>query len=177
MPGNKSEFNLRLATPTDAHALADVGARLFEQTFGAANTAADMRMYLAHAFSTDALAAELMDDACATWLAEDGERSIIGYSMLRRESSSVGVVAARPAEVERLYADRVWHGRGVGQALMDACIAQSKLWKCDVLWLAVWEKNPRAIAFYEKVGFRAVGSQPFVLGTDVQHDLVMARGL
>jgi ribosomal protein S18 acetylase RimI-like enzyme len=41
----------------------------------------------------------------------------------------------------------------------------------------VWEKNPRAIAFYEKKGFRKVGRQTFLLGKDVQHDLVMALSL
>ena len=29
---------------------------------------------------------------------------------------------------------------------------------CDVMWLGVWEYNPRAQRFYEKNGFRIVGS-------------------
>jgi ribosomal protein S18 acetylase RimI-like enzyme len=60
---------------------------------------------------------------------------------------------------------------------MDTCIAQARAWECDVIWLAVWEKNPRAIAFYEKKGFRKVGRQTFQLGSDIQHDHVMARNL
>jgi hypothetical protein len=39
----------------------------------------------------------------------------------------------------------------------------------------VWERNSRAIAFYEKWKFRVVGEQAFLLGTDVQKDLLMAR--
>lgn len=46
-----------------------------------------------------------------------------------------------------------------------------------MLWLAVWEKNPRAIAFYEKNGFRAVGDQPFQVGSDTQRDIVMVRDI
>ena len=41
------------------------------------------------------------------------------------------------------------------------------------VWLGVWEKNARAIAFYAKCGFRDVGSQPFLLGSDLQTDRVM----
>jgi hypothetical protein len=39
----------------------------------------------------------------------------------------------------------------------------------------VWERNPRAIRFYGKYGFRPVGDQTFVLGTDPQRDLVLER--
>jgi ribosomal protein S18 acetylase RimI-like enzyme len=44
------------------------------------------------------------------------------------------------------------------------------------VWLDVWERNTRAIEFYEKQGFTIVGEQDFVLGSDVQRDLLMARG-
>ena len=45
------------------------------------------------------------------------------------------------------------------------------------IYLAVWERNARAIAFYRKFGFREVGAQPFQLGKDTQTDQVMMRGL
>ena len=48
---------------------------------------------------------------------------------------------------------------------------------CDVVWLDVWEKNLRAIAFYRKWGFIEVGEQTFQLGDDLQQDLLMARAL
>jgi len=60
---------------------------------------------------------------------------------------------------------------------MDLCVTQARTWDADVLWLGVWERNQRAISFYEKGGFRAVGSHTFLLGTDEQRDIVMARGL
>ena len=45
----------------------------------------------------------------------------------------------------------------------------------NVVWLGVWEHNPRAIRFYEKHGFTTAGEQPF--GKDPQRDLVMVRPL
>jgi ribosomal protein S18 acetylase RimI-like enzyme len=44
-----------------------------------------------------------------------------------------------------------------------------------VVWLGVWERNPKAIAFYKKFGFREVGAHVFPLGSDPQRDVVMAR--
>jgi ribosomal protein S18 acetylase RimI-like enzyme len=77
----------------------------------------------------------------------------------------------------RFYVDRPWFGRGVAPALMAACAAEARRRGGDVLWLGVWERNARAIAFYEKCGFRRVGIQPFQLGSDRQTDYVMARPL
>jgi ribosomal protein S18 acetylase RimI-like enzyme len=45
------------------------------------------------------------------------------------------------------------------------------------MWLGVWEYNPRAQRFYEKNGFRIVGSHVFLLGEDPQTDLLMQREL
>jgi ribosomal protein S18 acetylase RimI-like enzyme len=171
------ELRFRRANASDAEALSELAARLFEQTFGAANTPEDMRAYLSAAFTVDQQKAELADPDRATWFAESDEGNVVGFVMLRRGSKSDSVIAARPAEVQRLYADRTLHGRGTGARLMELCLAQASAWNCDVIWLAVWEKNPRAIAFYEKQGFRKVGRQTFRLGADVQHDDVMARNL
>ena len=41
----------------------------------------------------------------------------------------------------------------------------------------MWERNERAQAFYRKHGFRKVGTQVFVVGTDPQTDHVMLREL
>ena len=41
------------------------------------------------------------------------------------------------------------------------------------VWLGVWEKNERGIAFYAKCGFRDVGSHLFLVGSDLQTDRVM----
>lgn len=168
---------LRLATADDAPMLAELAARLFEDTFGPDNDPADMRLYLATSFSEEKQRAEIQDPDRAVWIALGPSDQAIGYATMRRGTRSSGVTGERPAEVQRIYADRSWHGHGVGGALMTACVEQARAWGCDVLWLAVWERNPRAIAFYEKTGFRKVGRQTFMLGRDLQHDDVMARSV
>jgi ribosomal protein S18 acetylase RimI-like enzyme len=160
----------------DARLLAALGARLFEDAFGAMNDPEDLRLFLARTYSPDLQLAELRDANRATWIAEANHEAV-GYAMARRGSASPRVVARHPAEVQRIYADRAWHGRDVGGALLKACVEQAGAWGCDVLWLGVWEQNPRGIAFYEKWGFRRVGEQRFLVGTDSQRDHVMSFGL
>jgi GNAT superfamily N-acetyltransferase len=168
---------LRRATVADAPLLTRFAARLFEETFGPDNDPADMRAYLAGAFSEQRQTEELSDPNRVGWIAEDAVGEPIGYALLRRGSRADGVTADRPAEVQRIYSVREWHGRGVGNALMSACVDQARAWGCDVLWLAVWERNPRAITFYQKAGFEKVGRTTFKLGNDIQYDHVMARSL
>ena len=56
---------------------------------------------------------------------------------------------------------------------MNASIREAKQRGYDSLWLGVWEKNPRAIEFYKKWGFREVGSHVFMVGDDPQKDYIM----
>jgi len=172
-----SDVVVRRATIEDAALLADVGARLFEQTFGPMNTREDMAAYLPSAFSAELQTRELSDPDRATLIASDENDKAVGYAMARRGSRSDGISSERPVEVQRIYVDKSLHGRGVGDRLMNSCVDQARAWNGDTLWLAVWQENARAIAFYKRVGFAVVGVQDFILGSDVQHDFVMARSL
>src|SRR4051812_25548825 len=93
-------FTLREATLDDAELLARIGATLFEQTFGAANTREDMASYLASTFTPSQQAAELADDACVVWIAEDETGTAVGYAMLWRDSRADSVAATLPAEIQ-----------------------------------------------------------------------------
>jgi diamine N-acetyltransferase len=133
-----------------------------------------MREYLRSAFSLDAQQEVLAESDAAGFIAEDAGHAAIGYALMKRGSRAAGVTGTRPVEVQRIYSDQAWHGRGVGALLMNACIEQARAWHGDELWLAVWERNPRAIAFYQKSGFQIVGRKTFQLGRDLQQDIVMS---
>lgn len=166
----------RPAGPADAELLADLALRTFNDAFAAhpLNRPADMAAYTAEAFAPARLAAELADPGVRYLLAEvSGEPA--GYAKLAFGPAEPGVTADRPAELCRLYAEQRLLGRGVGPALMAECLDVAARRGCDVIWLGVWEHNPRAQAFYRKWGFAVVGSHVFQLGTDPQTDLLMQR--
>jgi len=119
----------------------------------------------------------MADPSNRLWVAEAPDAGAVGYAHLRLGPAPGGVAGGRPAELARLYVDQRWHGAGVARALMDRCVDAARAWGADVLWLGVWEHNPRAIAFYRKCGFEQVGTQRFQLGEDLQTDLVMARAI
>lgn len=167
-------IEIRLATSEDAELLAELGARTFRDTFAPDNTEADMADYLESAFRPTIQAGELADPRSA-FLVAHADGSPAGYARLRTGDSPACVGGHAPVEIARFYADAPWIGRGVGAALMDASLRLATDKGCDIIWLDVWERNLRALAFYAKWGFAVVGSQSFQLGSDLQNDLLMAR--
>jgi ribosomal protein S18 acetylase RimI-like enzyme len=170
-------FSIRRAERTDAPTLSALGERLFRAAFGASNTDEDMELYLRSAFSPIRQARELAGPSTQAWLVEDESGAEIGYALVRLGAPDAEVDAKNPVEIVRFYVDSGWHGRGVASALMTTCVDQARVWGCDQIWLGVWDQNARAIAFYKKSGFRIVGSQPFLLGTDRQRDFIMVRAV
>ncbi len=165
---------IRPGSLADAPALAAFGEQTFRDAFGAQNSAADLELYLAHAYGERQQAAELRHPAITTLLAE-AEAQLAGYAQLRPGTRPPCVTGPAPLELWRFYIDPAWQGRGVAQVLMEAVLAAAVASGRGTVWLAVWEHNPRAQAFYGKCGFVDVGQEPFVLGTDPQTDRVMQR--
>ncbi len=153
--------------------LAEFAARTFRETFSAQNTAHDMELFLSRTYGPERQADELRDPAMTTLLAEEAG-TLVAFAQLREGPAPPRVPGRRPLEVQRFYVDRPWHGRGLAQALMGRILDHARDRRADVVWLGVWEHNARARAFYGKLGFRDVGSQPFLLGTSHQTDRVMA---
>jgi diamine N-acetyltransferase len=157
---------IRTATTADAAPLAVFARRCFDETFAAYNTREDMEAYLSSAFGERQQHAEITDPEWITLLAEEG-RTMAGFAQIKLEPESI--------EIHRFYVDRTFHGRGVAQSLMAESEAIAAARAAKRIWLGVWERNDRAIAFYKKCGFRDCGSQQFILGTDVQTDRVMEK--
>ena len=160
---------IRQATTADAASLSDLGARTFRETFGPANRPEDIDAYLAKTYGEAQQRREIEDPRVATLVGEQ-DGSLIAFAQLRIEPSG-------KIEIARFYVDRPYQGRGVAQMLMQAVVEEAQRARARVLWLGVWERNDRAIAFYSKCGFRDTGSQPFLLGSDLQTDRVMVRSL
>ena len=97
----------------------------------------------------------------------------VGYAKLKMNSNDESLKGTKVIEIERIYASQEYIGKGIGKVLMKACINEARQRGCDSIWLGVWEKNQRAIDFYEKWGFKEVGTHVFMLGDDPQWDFVM----
>ena len=167
---------IRRARVEDAASLAEIAARTFIDTFAAQNKPEDMNAFVARTYGEEHQRRELQDPELTTLLVESGD-AMIGFAQLRRGEAPACVEAESHVEIQRFYVDRTWQGRGVAQTLMRECERLANELGVHAIWLGVWEHNTRARRFYEKCGFRDVGSHPFLLGSDLQTDRVMVRDL
>ncbi len=161
-------MELRVGTPADAALLARTAEAMFRDAFAATNDAAQMEAYCRDHYSEAIQREELESPDIRVLFIEEGDR-VLAYAQLR--------VGTPLGEIWRFYVDRTQHGRGLAQRLMDESLTVLRDAGATAVVLAVWEHNPRAIAFYRKLGFEVVGEQPFVLGDERQRDLVMRRSL
>jgi len=163
---------IREGTITDAEMIADMSRQTFYETFIADNRKEDMDKFMNEQFTREALIREVGSPGNIFLLAYADEEPV-GYARLREEEAEI----ANSIEVARLYADAKMIGKGVGKALMEACISTAISLGKQAIWLGVWEKNERAIKFYQKFGFEKFSEHDFLLGNDLQRDWLMQKEL
>ena len=171
-----TSINIRPATLGDAKLLTDLAYKTFWDAFAhhPKNAPDDLAHYMRQAFNVEQTTVELSDPNNLFLIAEIEEQPA-GYAKLTFNNIETGITGEKPVELGRLYAQQEYVGGGVGQALMDECFVRARTANCDVMWLGVWEYNPRAQRFYEKNGFRVVGQHIFLLGSDPQTDRLMQK--
>ena len=173
---NQSEAYVRRANVQDAILIADLSRLTFFESFQAYNTPGNMDKFMSEQFNREKLIGEFYDPRNTFLLACQGE-DVIGYTKLRESDEESDRPAPGAIEIVRIYAVREAIGKGIGSLLMQEAISVAKKKKSSVIWLGVWEHNTRAIAFYEKWGFKRYGQHVFMLGDDPQIDFLFSMKL
>ena len=161
-----------MADERDADLLVDLGRRTFHETFAASNNAVDMDDYLKTAFAIDRIVGELRQEETSFFIA-DALTKPVGFAKIEASSPPPCVTGPSPVRLHKLYVTADAIGTGVGAALMRFGIDWARTACHETMWLGVWEHNHRDRAFYERWGFRTVGTETFRLRSDDQVDLLM----
>jgi GNAT superfamily N-acetyltransferase len=134
-----------------------------------------MEEYVGQAFSLQQVEKELGEIGSVFFIAYVDEE-IAGYARFRLSSEKLRPLEGKKSiELQRIYVRPAFINKKVGAALMQHSLDFARAEGFNALWLGVWEKNARGIAFYEKWGFERIGSHDFMLGKDLQTDILMAK--
>jgi len=148
-------LTFRRATIADTSTIVQIGAETFKAAFGPYHTPEDMDAYLVANFNSKIIQSLIEDVSYYFLLGFEGKK-VIGDAMLRDVPPPESVSGSNPIELVRFYVIQEAIGLGYGSELMRACIEEARTMGHKTIWLDVWEKNKRAIRFYEKWGFRLV---------------------
>lgn len=85
-------------------------------------------------------------------------------------------VRKRPLpELSKLYILDRFGGQGIGEALLKKVENSIILKGYNELWLEVYLKNTKAISFYEKYGYRQIGTVDFFINSKAYKDAIFRK--
>jgi ribosomal protein S18 acetylase RimI-like enzyme len=165
-------FNIRKVTPSQINELVQISSETFIETFSEVNSKENMQMYLDEYICKEKLSSELNHPNSEFYFATINDR-ILGYLKINTGNAQIEFKDKHTLEIERLYVLKEFIGKQFGQSLFNFALHKSKQMNAEFLWLGVWEKNFRAIRFYEKNGLTIFDKHDFKLGNDMQNDVLM----
>ena len=150
------------ATTEDAELLADIGGITFVESHGSSAAPEEIDTYVNEKYSPDVLRQELSDSRNIYYVIYHDEKPA-GYSKIIFDFPHPNIPEKNITKLERIYLLKEFYGFKVGAQLFNFNLELSKNNTQAGMWLYVWEENHRAIAFYEKAGFKIIGSGDFRL--------------
>lgn len=165
-------ITIRKCELQDLQALQKISVQTFVEAFGKQNTKENIESYLSTGLSLEQLEKELEHPESAFYFAEYQEE-VLGYLKVCTGSAQTEAMDDTSLEIERIYLKKAMKGKGLGKKLMNKAFEIATAQNKKRIWLGVWDKNESAIAFYKKIGFTSFGKHSFLLGTDLQTDLLM----
>lgn len=171
-----ADVRIREALPGDAAALALVGGATFLESYAPLLPAADILAHVARQHDPAAYARWLGDPHCRCWIAEHLPGGApVGYLVATPPDLPLPDITARDLEIRRIYVLHRFQGTGLGRALMKEVLAAARAGGFARVLLGVYSRNEAALAFYDRLGFRRVGTREFKVGANEYHDYILER--
>lgn len=153
-------FSIRKATQNDARAICRLGNISVEYAHRDSCSAADMREYLDKNYSLEAIENELADSGNIYHII-DYNNIPAGYSKVVLNASHQNIEDLNVMKLDRLYLLPEFFDKKLGIELLKHNIELAKKNHQKGIWLFTWIGNARAVNFYNKVGFKIIGSHQF----------------
>ena len=144
----------------DGGLLAEIGRRTFIESHGSSASAEDIERYVSDTYQEDLIRAELDDPNNLYHVLYHGGQPA-GYSKIILNASHRNIEKPNVTKLERLYLLKEFYGRRSGYELLNFNIELSVQYRQCGMWLFVWKENHRAVRFYERTGFKIIGSHDF----------------
>lgn len=165
-------IEIRKATIADLETIQSISQKTFMETFAAMNTPENIDNYNQQSFNLEQLTSEINNPDSQYYLAFS-ESEAVGYLKINFGKAQTEEGKENSLEIQRIYVLQAFHGKKLGQLLVDKAIAVAQQTAVDYIWLGVWEENHRALQFYNKNGFVVFDKHIFTMGNDQQTDLLM----
>jgi len=160
----------------DLETLRNLGIETFRKAFGHLNSPENMEDYLNKAFAKEQIAKEINHPESKYYFAKKNNIPI-AYLKINFENAQTELKDPKALEIERIYVHHQYQGQGLGRKLIQKAISIARKKELAYIWLGVWDENIDSIEFYKKNGFVPFNQHSFLLGDELQTDIMMKRVL
>lgn len=165
-------IEIRKATVSDLETIQKISIQTFTETFAAVNTPENIADYIKNSLNSAQLTTELKNLNSQFYIAYSNDE-VIGYLKINFGDAQTESFNENALEVQRIYVLQNFHGKNIGQLLLNEVKKIAQTTGVDYIWLGVWEENHRALRFYTKNEFVVFDKHVFMMGNDQQTDLLM----
>ena len=170
------QVTVRPAVASDANCLAVLATQVWLDTYATDGVREPIALEVLSSFSTETIRI-LLAKPDVTFLLAETDRHLVGFSQWTLGTRHELVAGTSQAELDRLYVQERFTGRGIGTLLLAATERAASTQRADELWLTPWVRNERALLFYARLGYSDLGSTDFHMGAEVHQNRVMAKKL
>lgn len=174
--------SIRVAKATDVHELVLLAARTFPLACPPEMDRSAISDFVHNELSAEVFGQWIAENDTYVLVATDGAM-LVGYSVCINGEVPTNAQLEQdlPAEstvvLSKFYVDPDFHGAGVSHKMMSHVLEHFLTTSHQWMWLGTNAANARAIGFYERVGFKHIGTRQFEVGGVTAEDVVLARQL
>jgi ribosomal protein S18 acetylase RimI-like enzyme len=146
-------------TKNEISLLSTLATQTIIESHGHSAPAEDMNAYIAEKYTEAVFKDELSNPKNIYYfIYHNGE--LAGFSKIVFDCPYEGSLQ-NVTKLDRIYILKKFYDQKLGQQLFQFNVDLAKENKQAGMWLYVWKENPRAVRFYEKNGFKVIGSHDF----------------
>jgi len=174
--GSANEFVLRRAEAADAICIAVLATQVFLDTYATDGIRLALAQEALETLSPAAIA-QCLGRATSTVLVAERNGHLVGFAQLTAHSEHELVPFTAAVELNRLYVQEGFTGRGVGKALLRLAEETICASGAEGIWLTAWSRNARALAFYARQGYADLGPTLFTVQGEQHENRLFAKPL
>ena len=160
----------------DVQLLTAISRETFIAAFETDNNPDDFKTYINSAFNEQQIKTELLDVNSEFYFVYR-DTDLVGYFKMNENEAQAEPFGDNALELSRIYVLSPFQGQQLGQQILMEIIDIARRKQKTKLWLGVWERNIRAIQFYERYRFKKFDTHSFYIGNDKQTDWLMRLDL
>ena len=173
---NADDIHFRPGTAADALCLGVLALQVFLDTYATEGIRPTVAREVLEQFSTEAMRAKLAQPDTHFIVAERAGH-LLAFAHLTLGTVHEHVPQRPSAELDRLYVQERFTGRGVGKALLTRAEAFARREGVAAMWLTTWVGNTRALAFYPLRGYRDCGATLYEFQNEQHENRVFVKAL